>query len=177
MSLAPGAGRRGTLPTHRNVAPGLGAVGWVQGWIPQVDSLGCTMQGQGGNGSPSGLGVPLRMGAALLTPPSVVLQRPEVPDSSGEGVWAPHEELLHPSCPACCVSGAGVGIGVQSPPYSPRLTPKFLTQPGCPCWFPPLHHPGHRLPGHRKWHLPAGECRVALAGVDGGFWGAPPPPP
>ncbi|RLV90529.1 hypothetical protein DV515_00014410, partial [Chloebia gouldiae] len=56
--------------------------------------------------------------------------RPEVPDSRGEAVGAPHQELLHPSHPS--------------------------RRPGCPCWIPPLHHPGHRLPGHRQRHLPAG---------------------
>ncbi|XP_064315825.1 uncharacterized protein LOC135314820 isoform X1 [Phalacrocorax carbo] len=68
----------------------------------------------------------------------VALQRPEVHDSGGEAVWAPHEELLHPSHPARC--------------------------PGRPCWFPPLHHSGHRLPGHREWHLPAGSS--AWGGVE-----------
>ncbi|XP_075017759.1 cytochrome b-245 light chain isoform X1 [Calonectris borealis] len=79
--------------------------------------------GMGVPRGPSGVGTP-------SDPPNVALQRPEVHDGGGEGVRAPHEELLHPSRPA--------------------------RRPGCPRWFPPLHHPGHRLPGHRERHLPAG---------------------
>lgn len=59
--------------------------------------------------------------------------------------------------------GTGLGAGLPQLP----LNPKSLSQPGCPCWFPPLHHPGHRLPGHCQRHLPAGECTGAL-GVLGG---------
>lgn len=107
-------------PPETDIAPGSGAVVWEQGWIPRVGSLGCPMQGQRGYGGSSGLGVPCEVGAGRSDPPGVALQWPEVLDSSGEGVWAPHEELLHPSYPARRVSGVcGVGVRVQPPPAPP----------------------------------------------------------
>lgn len=48
-------------------------MGWEQGWIPRVGSLGCPVQGQRGYGGSSGLSVPCEVGAAALTPPSVLL--------------------------------------------------------------------------------------------------------
>lgn len=77
-------------------------------------------------------------------PPAVTLQWPEVPDSRGEAVWAPHQELLHPSHPPRCVSGVQGGdwTGGWAPPApsEPQISVtawlSLLVSSSPPSWAP-----------------------------------------
>ena len=68
-SLTPGTWGSWNPPRHRDVALRVGAVGLDQGWIPQIGSLGCPMQGQCRDEGSWGWVSPPGVGVASLTSP------------------------------------------------------------------------------------------------------------